>query len=65
MNSTHHVDGVWIASIFFVAHIVRQNRHDGVIPIRPGQRAPIRFTFRWLGAERWEGQAYLVVIEHE
>src|SRR5262249_38980094 len=33
------------------------------IPIAPGQRAPIRFTFLWTGDGRWEGRDYEVAIE--
>lgn len=30
------------------------------IPIPPGQRAPIRFTFFWTADPRWEGRDYAV-----
>jgi glucoamylase len=33
------------------------------IPIRPEQRAPIRFTFFWTASDRWEGRDYIVSIE--
>ncbi|MEP7200270.1 MAG: glycoside hydrolase family 15 protein [Chloroflexota bacterium] len=33
------------------------------IPIAQAQRAPIRFTFRWLADERWEGRDYIVAID--
>jgi glucoamylase len=33
------------------------------IPIRPSQRAPIRFTFFWTATDQWEGHDYTVAIE--
>lgn len=33
------------------------------IPVAPEQRAPVRFTFRWLEGNRWEGRDYAVVVE--
>ncbi len=33
------------------------------IPIPPIQRAPIRFTFFWTVADRWEGRDYTVAVE--
>ncbi len=33
------------------------------IRVSPGQKTPIRFTFLWTPAERWEGQDYQVDIE--
>ena len=35
------------------------------IPIRPSQRAPIRFTFFWPADERWEGRDYAVNVEQK
>ncbi|MCI0390911.1 MAG: glycoside hydrolase family 15 protein [Acidobacteria bacterium] len=32
------------------------------IPISPEQLAPIRFTFYWVEAERWEGQDFQVAV---
>ncbi len=32
------------------------------IPIARGQRAPVRFTFRWTLGERWEGRDYTVTV---
>jgi glucoamylase len=32
------------------------------IDIGPGNRAPIRFTFRWLAGDRWEGRDYAVEV---
>lgn len=34
------------------------------IPIALEQRAPVRFTFRWVAGERWEGRDYVVAVEH-
>ncbi len=33
------------------------------IPIRPEQRAPIRFTFSWASKGSWEGCDYMVDVE--
>jgi glucoamylase len=33
------------------------------LPIAPQQRAPIRFTFRWLADDRWEGRDYAVASD--
>jgi len=33
------------------------------IPVEVQQRAPVRFTFRWLNQDRWEGRDYAVAIE--
>ncbi len=33
------------------------------IPVPPGQRAPLRFTFFWTGSQRWEGRDYMVTVE--
>ncbi len=33
------------------------------IPVPPGQRAPIRFTFLWTHGQRWEGHDYVVDVE--
>jgi glucoamylase len=38
-------------------------RHYVSIPIPPGQKAPIRFTFWWNQAERWEGKDYQVAMD--
>lgn len=35
------------------------------IPVPEGARAPIRFTFYWTGAKRWEGQDFRVSIAEE
>ncbi|MGH7931610.1 MAG: glycoside hydrolase family 15 protein, partial [Candidatus Binataceae bacterium] len=35
------------------------------IETKPGDLAPIRFTFLWLGDERWEGRDYSVEIRGE
>ena len=32
------------------------------IPVDPGQRAPIVFTFFWTGEQRWEGRNYEVPV---
>ena len=32
------------------------------IGIAADERAPIRFTFRWLDPERWEGRDYIVEV---
>ncbi len=32
------------------------------IPIVPGQRAPVRFTFRSVVGERWEGRYSVVAV---
>ncbi|HMA39362.1 MAG TPA: glycoside hydrolase family 15 protein, partial [Gemmatimonadales bacterium] len=32
------------------------------VPVPSGQRAPIRFTFFWLDAERWEGKDFMVAV---
>jgi glucoamylase len=32
------------------------------IPISAAQRAPVRFTFFWTAADRWEGRDYMVAI---
>ncbi|HVU90124.1 MAG TPA: glycoside hydrolase family 15 protein [Pirellulales bacterium] len=39
---------------------VGQNFVD--IPVAEGQKAPVRFTFYWLDAGRWEGRDFLVEI---
>ena len=33
------------------------------IPVAPGQTAPVRFTFFWTAAERWEGRDFQVGID--
>ena len=33
------------------------------IEVNPGQRGPIRFTFFWVGDQRWEGRDYTVEIK--
>lgn len=35
------------------------------IPIALQQRSPIRFTFRWMEGDRWEGKDYAVTIDHK
>ncbi len=35
------------------------------IPVARDQRVPIRFTFYWPGADRWEGRDFEVGIEHD
>ncbi|MBI4470122.1 MAG: glucan 1,4-alpha-glucosidase [Acidobacteria bacterium] len=35
------------------------------IPVLPGQRAPIRFTFYWPDGNRWEGRDFQVTIEEQ
>jgi glucoamylase len=32
------------------------------IPVLPNQSAPIRFTFHWTAANRWEGRDYVVAV---
>lgn len=32
------------------------------IPVAPDQSAPVRFTFFWLDADRWEGRDYMVRV---
>ena len=32
------------------------------IPVSPEQSAPLRFTFFWPGANRWEGRDFLVDV---
>ena len=34
------------------------------IPILQEQRSPIRFTFHWLEADRWEGKDFEVTVEN-
>jgi glucoamylase len=33
------------------------------LPIGPEQRAPIRFTFYWVGANRWDGRDFKVEVK--
>jgi glucoamylase len=35
------------------------------VRVPPGQRAPIRFTFFWTSAGRWEGRDFEVGVERE
>ncbi len=32
------------------------------VPVTPGQRAPVRFTFRWEDTGRWQGEDYTVEV---
>jgi glucoamylase len=32
------------------------------IPVSPGQRAPIRFTFFWTAGQNWQGRDYSVTV---
>lgn len=34
------------------------------IRVQPGQMAPVRFTFFWTSAGRWEGRDFQVGIDH-
>ncbi|MCZ7574508.1 MAG: hypothetical protein M5U01_38655 [Ardenticatenaceae bacterium] len=33
------------------------------ISVAPEQRTPVRFTFRWVEENRWEGRDYGVTVE--
>jgi hypothetical protein len=34
------------------------------IPIDAGQKAPLRFTFKWPQDQQWQGTDYAVEVEH-
>jgi glucoamylase len=34
------------------------------IPVLPDQKAPVRFTFRWINTGQWEGRDFTVAISH-
>jgi glucoamylase len=58
----HWTCGEWVAALDTQSTATAVSTEFVDIPLAPGQRAPVRFTFYWSGEGRWEGRDYQVEV---
>ncbi|MGH8429570.1 MAG: hypothetical protein ACREUF_04115, partial [Solimonas sp.] len=59
----HWTAGEWAAAVDSASTETAVNIDFVDIPIGCEQKAPIRFTFFWPAAERWEGRDFEIRVE--